>query len=348
VDELIAATTHRRKAAIELLLAERFPQPDVPARLEVLMPPAGQLAPGPVVSALSDLQLAPAQVGEGGWEHVEASGEQPAARPVERPVPWRTDAPGPRPKLAPLAPERYALQLTVSQRTHDKLRHAQALLSHRIVNGDLAEVLDRVLDLAIEQLEKRRFAATERPRRSRKPSAAGSRRIPAPVQRAVWQRDGGQCTFVSERGHRCPAREHLEFDHAIPVARGGQATVSNVRLRCRAHNQYEAESTFGVEFMNRKRQEARERSEARESQMLAKARAEEIVPGLRHLGFSVDEARRAADFCERMPEASIEERFRAALAYLGPKHLRVGISALVACGPCAGPEGTLTSPVPGP
>ena len=33
------------------------------------------------------------------------------------------------------------------------------------------------------------------------------------------------------------------------VARGGSAAVSNLRLRCRAHNQYGAERTFGAEFM---------------------------------------------------------------------------------------------------
>jgi len=32
----------------------------------------------------------------------------------------------------------------------------------------------------------------------------------------------------------------LEFHHVVPYARGGQATVENITLRCRAHNQYEA------------------------------------------------------------------------------------------------------------
>jgi hypothetical protein len=50
----------------------------------------------------------------------------------------------------------------------------------------------------------------------------------------------------------------LEFDHIDPVARGGQPTVERMRLRCRAHNQYEAERIFGTEFMRHKRQAARE------------------------------------------------------------------------------------------
>jgi len=141
----------------------------------------------------------------------------------------------------------------MGQSTHDKLHHAQALLSHQIPNGDLASVLERVLDLAIGQLEKSKFAATSRPQQHPRESSH-PRTIPAHVRRAVWQRDEGQCTFVSESGHRCSARRFLEFDHVDPVARGGEATVDGIRLRCRAHNQYTAERSFGAEFMRHKRE----------------------------------------------------------------------------------------------
>ena len=45
----------------------------------------------------------------------------------------------------------------------------------------------------------------------------------------------------------------LELDHVIPVARGGAGTLRNLRLRCRAHNQYEAERVYGAAFMQSKR-----------------------------------------------------------------------------------------------
>jgi 5-methylcytosine-specific restriction endonuclease McrA len=79
------------------------------------------------------------------------------------------------------------------------------------------------------------------------------------VKRAVWERDQGRCTFVGSGGHRCGARKLLEFDHVDPVARGGQATVERMRLRCRVHNQYEAERTFGAAFMKGKRAAAEQR-----------------------------------------------------------------------------------------
>jgi hypothetical protein len=133
------------------------------------------------------------------------------------------------------------------------------LLGHQIPSGDLAEVLDRALDLLIAHLEKRKFAATDKPRRPKAGRTCLGRHIPAEVKRAVAERDGRRRTFVADTGHRCEARKRLEYDHIVEVARGGQSTVDNVRLRCRAHKQYTAEHTFGPGFMNRRREEARRR-----------------------------------------------------------------------------------------
>jgi hypothetical protein len=138
--------------------------------------------------------------------------------------------------VAPLAPGRFALQVTIGQSTHDKLRYAQSLLGHQLPSGDVAQVLDRALDALIRMLEKRKFAPTTRPRRGHRRPTSDGRHISADVRRTVWNRDGGRCTFVSEAGQRCSARKRLEFDHVLEVARGGRATVDRIRLRCRAHN----------------------------------------------------------------------------------------------------------------
>ena len=75
--------------------------------------------------------------------------------------------------------------------------------------------------------------------------ALPSRHVPSEVKRVVWQRDGGQCAFVSSTGRRCTERTFLELHHVQPYAKQGPATVANIFLRCRRHNQYEAELIFG-------------------------------------------------------------------------------------------------------
>jgi 5-methylcytosine-specific restriction endonuclease McrA len=114
-------------------------------------------------------------------------------------------------------------------------------------------LFEDALDARIREVEKQKLAATSQPRASRRGSGKNSGHIPAYVRRAVWERDGARCTFVSESGRRCEATKGLQFDHVLEVARGGEAAVEDIRLRCWAHNQYTAECTFGAEFMRHKR-----------------------------------------------------------------------------------------------
>ena len=72
-----------------------------------------------------------------------------------------------------------------------------------------------------------------------------SRHIPNDVKREVWRRDAGQCAYVAPSGQRCAERTFLELHHVQPYAQHGPATAANIALRCRRHNQYEAELVFG-------------------------------------------------------------------------------------------------------
>jgi hypothetical protein len=320
--ELLEAAAHRSKLEIELLLAQRFPRPDVMTSLQAIPAPAPQLPVQVVANAAC--QHAPGHVGTVGGP------------------------PLPPARLAPLAPERFELRVTLAQATHDRLRQAQALLGHRIPSGDLAQVLDHALATAIAVYEKRKFAASEAPRGTRRASRS-QRHIPAHVRRAVRERDGEQCTFVGENGHRCTERKRLEFDHVRELARGGEATVENVRTLCRTHNQHTAERTFGEGLMYEKRQaakaaraaaearaaaqakaaakaraaeEAAARAQAAEAKRLREAAAQEVIDCLRALGARADEARRAAALCETMPDAPLGDRVKHALKSFAPPSAR--------------------------
>jgi hypothetical protein len=53
--------------------------------------------------------------------------------------------------------------------------------------------------------------------------------IPEHIRMFVWQRDRGCCV-------KCGCQERLEFDHVIPLAKGGSNTERNVQLLCEACN----------------------------------------------------------------------------------------------------------------
>jgi hypothetical protein len=255
-DELVAAATHKSRFEIQQLLAERFPQPDLPERLQTIgsVPPATTvLEPS---SGLMD-QLAPEQVQVTIPEQLAHGQADTLPGELTRTVvPERLERPAPAQRVTPLAPNRFGFQCTLDQESFDLLQRARALMSHQNPAGEIAPVLKRALALLVGQLEKQKFAATTRPGPA-KPSAS-ARHIPAAVKRAVRERDRDRCAFVSDGGRRCSARRMLEFDHKEPIARGGEATVDNVRILCAAHNAYAAERAFGADFMDRKRREARE------------------------------------------------------------------------------------------
>jgi 5-methylcytosine-specific restriction endonuclease McrA len=272
VDELIAACTHKTRAEIESILAARYPQPDVPTRFRTVgsaaatpheaqdlceagsQPSAleitgiaGSRNLAPTDSSASPTSfLAPASAGTHGRL------SQDCDTMAQQLSPGRVDPAHGR--LKPLSADRVAMQVTIDKSTYDKLERARALLSHSVPSRDVAQVLDRALDALIARLEKRKFGAASKPRHTKpRTPRDGSRHVPAHVRRAVRARDASQCTFVADSGRRCEARARLEFDHIVPVARGGRSTTSNVRLRCRAHNQLEADRVYGAEFMRGKR-----------------------------------------------------------------------------------------------
>ena len=202
---LIAAARHKTKREVELVIASLHPRPAMPAVIRKL--PARRepsLDTPPSAPSVSET----ATFLESDTRPPTPAAPLPQASAVSRPV------------VQALAPERYEIQFTVDRDTHDKLRHAQGLLRHAIPNGDPAIIFDRALTLLIADVERRRFAAVEKPRAGSSTSSATSRHIPAAVRREVWKRDDGRCAFVGREG-RCGETGFLELHHVEPFAAGG-------------------------------------------------------------------------------------------------------------------------------
>ena len=232
-NRLLNAAAGRSKRQVEELVARHAPRPDVPSSVRKV--PERTTASGATSMSSVAAPTVPDPV---------ASGRLPAevaVMPLVTPV-----TPPARPVVVrPLAPERYEVRFTASAETCAKLRRAQDLLQHAVPNGDTAAIVDRALTLLVADLERKKFATTDRPRPSQ--ATSGSARKPtAQVRRAVSRRDAGRCAFVSTNGRRCETRAFLEFHHVVPCAVGGEATVENIQLRCRAHNGYEANLYYGI------------------------------------------------------------------------------------------------------
>jgi 5-methylcytosine-specific restriction endonuclease McrA len=196
------------------------------------------------------------------------------------------------------------------------------LMRHTNPSGDLSVVLDRALDLLLARLEKQRLGKAKRPSNrttGAKPKAAPSHSapkgdVPRAVRREIFERDGEQCTFVDDRGQRCPSRAFLELDHREPRAVGGADSVSNLSVKCRAHNMLSAERDFGRQHIEQRKNQRKINPRQRGDE------TEVVLRALCDMGFKVREARRALATVERRRPTSrpppLETLLRTALSVL--------------------------------
>jgi hypothetical protein len=115
-------------------------------------------------------------------------------------------APPRRPLVSPLALDRYEIRFTVSAKTCEKLRLAQDMLRHAVPTGDPAEIVDRALTVLLEDLARKKFAATKRPRpgpwhcaRLTGPCREASPRSVAPGRRSLCLQKYGRAPLQRAR-----------------------------------------------------------------------------------------------------------------------------------------------------
>jgi 5-methylcytosine-specific restriction endonuclease McrA len=64
-----------------------------------------------------------------------------------------------------------------------------------------------------------------------------SRFIDPQTKYDVMVRDKKECVY-------CGSKENIEFDHVIPVAKGGSNSVSNIQLLCRSCNRHKSQNVY--------------------------------------------------------------------------------------------------------
>ena len=145
--------------------------------------------------------------------------------------------PRPPERILPRAPERFQFSFTGSEVLRTVIERLKDILSNKYPEGHLEDILLEV-GKAYLQRKDPELLPPSKPKPSR---ATQTRTVPRWVRSIVYRRDEGRCVFQSAGGRRCEARRSLEYDHVRPWARGGTSDdPKNIRLLCRAHNQWAA------------------------------------------------------------------------------------------------------------
>lgn len=108
---------------------------------------------------------------------------------------------------------------------------------------------DRILNICIETIcrtahkkfmknsdlysfkTKRNYRSYNKPNTSKKKELNKKRTsITVAIKKEVWKRDGGKCRMPGCNGGP------IEYDHIIPVSKGGTSEANNIQLLCHEHN----------------------------------------------------------------------------------------------------------------
>ncbi len=143
------------------------------------------------------------------------------------------------------------------------IEELKSLLSHKIIDGNLNQVLKEALPLAIREIKIKKglVKRTSAPKPSTETSSMMAqeakspeiakkvtRSIPNRINHLVWERDQGRCQFRDPLTNKiCGSTFQVEFDHLRPWSCNGEHSVENITTSCKSHILFRWQS---VERMN--------------------------------------------------------------------------------------------------
>jgi hypothetical protein len=133
---VLDAARHRTKREVEILVAGLRPQPPVASTIRKL--------PAPRPASLSESRDRSFEAADGA---ADASMPTPCAPLLVPTTPTESSSAvmSRRAVIAPLTPEQYKLQITISRETVEKLRRVQDLMRHALPGGDPAVIFDKAI-----------------------------------------------------------------------------------------------------------------------------------------------------------------------------------------------------------
>jgi hypothetical protein len=258
--EVLARAKHRTKKELARLVRILDPLPQVPPRIEPLGPASSRLVPaaatwGQFMNALNPVrELEPGArprdwTGSAACDWVERTEGAPFANDGSRAARLEQDAnatptvsalarsdadampsePEPEPEPEPespaqLEPQRYRVQFEASEEYVELVEKAKALLSQTAPRVDLAELHLRAMRALVTQLERKKYAATDRPRQRAAHTAATQPATPSVAEPAPnGQLTGGD---AAQSRNAPEPRSQLEHGSECPRQRGRQVPAA--------------------------------------------------------------------------------------------------------------------------
>jgi hypothetical protein len=133
--------------------------------------------------------------------------------------------------------DRKVEDIAISSDLNREERIGLLIVNHSYVAEEAGELVDTAIDAEFKAKLKDKKREIIKAIEEKYPSTlpeVNREPIPEDVKREVWRRDNGHCV-------KCNSQEKLEFDHIIPIIKGGSNTARNIQLLCQKCNRKKGE-----------------------------------------------------------------------------------------------------------
>lgn len=159
-----------------------------------------------------------------------------------------------------ISASRTEIRFEASDELYEKIQKLKGFYAHRLKgSSNFADLIELLVTQALEKHD----AKAQSQSQSQSQSSSGARQplptsevtvtnryIPQAIRKNAMAKAQGRCTYVDPKSRRrCSSTFALEFDHIIPLGRGGLTIARNIRVLCRTHNQLAAVQNFGARKM---------------------------------------------------------------------------------------------------
>ncbi len=128
-------------------------------------------------------------------------------------------------------------KFVLDSETQKKLDDLKLWMSHQNFDLSTAGLFQILIDQAHRKIQKQQNEAQKTNIPTSASEVGKSRFIPAPIKRAVWNRDRGCCQYLNPISQKkCESKYQVQFDHILRFRYGGTASTENLRLLCARHN----------------------------------------------------------------------------------------------------------------